>query len=248
MRHPQLARVSRGVTILSVMRIGVLGGGIMGTALAARLRAAGHEVTTGRAGRYDAAARQPVVFLAIAWPHVLGVVSRLRDALAGRTLIDCTNPEADDGGLTIGWDDSGSETIARLVPATRVVKAFNCLYAEHLRATHPPVSRRMTVLYCGDDALAKSTAAELIESCGFDALDAGALPIARFLEPMAMLTVALVRQQKWGPLGIAWHVQRGGRGACENCGQPATLVSRERHTLCGDCFLAESQSRLAQAL
>jgi predicted dinucleotide-binding enzyme len=231
------------------MRIGILGGGALGQALAYRCGMGGHDVTIGtRAnGSYEAAAQQQVVFLTIAWPHAVGVVRGLRDVLAGRLLIDCTNPESDDGGLLVGWNDSGAETIARALPGTQVVKAFNALYAEHLQSTHPPASKLMTVLHCGDDALAKGTTAELIQSLGFDALDAGALSIARFLEPLAMLTVALVRKQNWGPLGIAWSVLREGdnEAVCETCGNPASLVSREKHILCGACFFLESQSRLA---
>jgi predicted dinucleotide-binding enzyme len=230
------------------MRIGILGGGVLGQALEERLTIAGHEVFVGtRDTSYEHAAEQPVVFLTIAWPHALSVVRRLRDILAGRVLVDCTNPESEDGGLLIGWNDSGAETIARALPETQVVKAFNALYAEHLIETHPPASKLITVLHCGDDALAKGTTAELIESCGFDALDAGPLSVARYLEPMAMLTVALVRNEKWGPLGIAWSVLREGdhEAACESCGRPASLVSREKHVLCGACFFLESQSRLA---
>ncbi|MGZ4779594.1 MAG: NADPH-dependent F420 reductase [Thermoanaerobaculia bacterium] len=194
------------------MDVGILGSGVMGTALAKRLRAAGHRVVVGaRSGAtsYESAIRtSEIVFLAVGWPYGLDVVSGIR-SFGDRVLVDVTNPEDETGrGLTIGHDTSGAEEIARSARNARVVKAFNHFYVELL--TDPPVfsGGLPSVPYCGDDADAKLRVRDIITTCGLDAIDAGPLRIARYLEPFAMLTVQLVREQGWGPRGMAWRVMR----------------------------------------
>jgi predicted dinucleotide-binding enzyme len=88
------------------------------------------------------------------------------------------------------------------------VKAFNHVYAE-LLVEPAPLPSNPSVLFCGDDASAKQTVRTMIESCGLDAVDVGELSSARFLEPMAMLTVRMVRVLGNAPNAIAWKVLRG---------------------------------------
>jgi predicted dinucleotide-binding enzyme len=183
----------------------------MGTALANRLRTAGHRVVVGaRSGAtsYESAIRSSeMAFLAVLWPYGLDVVSSIR-SFANSVLVDVTNPEDDSGrGLTIGHDTSGAEEIARSAKDARVVKAFNHFYAE-LLTDSPAFADVPSVPYCGDDADAKLRVRDVITSCGLDAIDAGPLRVARYLEPFAMLTVQLVREQGWGPRGVAWRLMR----------------------------------------
>jgi predicted dinucleotide-binding enzyme len=194
------------------MRIAVLGVGVMGGALAARFRDAGHDVVVGAresAMSYaDAIRPSEVVFLAVGWPYGLSVVERA-GSFGGRTLVDVSNPEDASGrALVLGHDTSGAEEIARVAKDARVVKAFNHFYAELL--TDPPRfdGGAPSIPYCGDDADAKLRVRDIITSCGLDAVDAGPLRVARYLEPFAMLTVQLVREQGWGPRGVAWRLMR----------------------------------------
>lgn len=204
------------------MEVGVLGGGTMGTALANRLAAAGHDVLVGsrnvrkewpyshlRLGSYEAAATfGDLAILALPWPVGLEVLSRITFA-PGRILVDVSNPETLDGrGLALGFSTSGAEEIAGAAPQARVVKAFSHFYAELLQEDHAFDGGAPTVMYCGDDAQAKQCVSRMIVSCGLDAVDAGALAMARYLEPFAMLTVGLVRDQGWGPTGVAWRLMR----------------------------------------
>jgi hypothetical protein len=55
------------------------------------------------------------------------------------------------------------------------------------------------MFYCGDDAGAKKTAAQLASDVGFDPIDAGPLENARLLEPHAMLWVWLALKGGMGP-------------------------------------------------
>lgn len=201
----------------ALMNIGILGSGTMGSALARRL-GAHHEVVIGsRRGpaRYeDAARKSDMVFLAIPWPHGLEVIQELGNVLQGRILVDVSNPETEDGRqLVLGHTISGAETIARLIPNTHVIKAFSHFYAELLAGGNVRFDGGIpSVLFCGDDAPSKALLRELITRSGFDPVDAGPLHIARYLEPFAMLTVQLVREQGFGPTGMAWRVMRRTEG------------------------------------
>jgi len=194
----------------------------MGTALAGRFARAGHDVQVGSRSQdklwplssvprstYDAAlAHGELSFLALPWPIGLEVL-READVPPASIIVDVSNPETPDGrGLCLGLDTSGAEELARAAPAARVVKAFRHYYAELLRDDIAFDGGSPSVLYCGDDADAKAQVRRLIVSCNLDPVDAGDLSVARYLEPLAMLTVALVREQGWGPTGVAWRLMR----------------------------------------
>ncbi|MEO5657837.1 MAG: hypothetical protein ABIO65_06395, partial [Nitrospiria bacterium] len=78
---------------------------------------------------------------------------------------------------------SGAEEIAKLIPGALVVKAFNTVIAQVLRAaSHSFGSRMVTIFYCGDHELAKVVVADLITESGFEAVDAGPLRNSRYVE------------------------------------------------------------------
>ena len=110
----------------------------------------------------------------------------------------------------VGGGDSGGERLAKKLPNLRVLKALNHVYAE-LLLTAGVSTPAPTALFCGDDRSAKAALRVLLGSWGFDALDCGPLSSARFLEPVAMLMVELVRGQGWGPSDIALQMPRRGR-------------------------------------
>lgn len=148
----------------------------------------------------EAAAASEVVLLAVPWPQVADALSQA-GSLAGKVVIDCTNPLTPDrSGLAIGHTTSAAEELARMAPGAQVVKAFNTAFAEiYEEKSRLFGSRRLSMLYCGDDAEAKATVARLISEVGFDPVDAGPLTSARLLEPLAMLMVQLGYGMKMGP-------------------------------------------------
>ena len=64
---------------------------------------------------------------------------------------------------------------------------------------------RNTMFYCGDDARAKQTAAQLAADLDFDPVDAGPLTQARLLEPLALLWITLALKQGQG-INIAFKL------------------------------------------
>jgi predicted dinucleotide-binding enzyme len=146
----------------------------------------------------EAAQLGEVVVLAVPWPAVDDAL-QAAGSLAGKILIDCTNPLTSDlSGLELGHTTSAAEEIARRAPGARVVKAFNSIGAANMAN---PVfgSQRATMFFCGDDAAAKTIVARLVEEIGFEPVDAGALAIARLLEPLAMLWIHLAYARGMGP-------------------------------------------------
>lgn len=192
------------------MNITLIGTGNMGSALATQLTRAGHVVRiTARdlakaqalaaanpgavaAAPAEALAGSDVVIVATGYADAVPALRSL-GSLAGKVVIDITNPlTADFMGLTLGYDTSAAEEIARALPEAEVVKAFNTLFAQVL-ADEPQFADGQVApaFFAGDSERAKQTAKALIESLGFTPVDAGALKNARYLEPLAALNIYL---------------------------------------------------------
>jgi hypothetical protein len=123
------------------------------------------------------------------WPAVQPVLEKLD--FGGKPLLDCTNPlKPDLSALEVGTTSSGGELVAQWSRSSKVVKIFNSTGANNM--ADPKIhGHRVTMLYCGDDAGAKSIAAQLARDVGFEPVDAGPLSNSRQLEPLAMLWVWL---------------------------------------------------------
>src|SRR5437667_268625 len=70
------------------------------------------------------AGKADVIVLAVPWTGIAATVQALGN-LAGKVLVDATNPLTADLELALGFSDSAGETVARLASGARVVKAFN---------------------------------------------------------------------------------------------------------------------------
>ena len=180
--------------------VSILGTGTMGQAIASVVGRGGHTVQL--IGRGDAAAPLDgdVVVLAIPYGAVNAVLAERGDSLAGRIVVDITNPvnlETFDS-LTVPADSSATAEIAAALPSSRVLKAFNTTFAGTL-ASGTVGSLTTTVLIAGDDADAKSILAGIVTSGGLNAIDAGPLSRARELEGLGFLQISLAANEK-----IAW--------------------------------------------
>ncbi len=209
------------------MKIGIIGAGNMGAGLGKLWAKAGHQVVfsysrdenkllelaaaagvTAKAGTIQDAAAQDIILLAV-WLPALEEVIHATGSLDGKIVITCVSGlQPDFTGQTIGLatdlKTSVAETIQQFAPSARVVEAFNSTFAEIIASNsrqfgddHP------SVFYCGDDAEAKSVVADLIQECGYEAIDAGALIVARSLETLATAWVQFAVASKLFPnLGL----------------------------------------------
>jgi len=193
------------------MKIGILGSGKVATTLAAGFAAEGHDVAIGSrtsakladfgashpgiaVGDFSAtAAHGDVLVLAVKGTVAVTVLEGIgAPLLAGKTIIDATNPIADappvDGVIVYftGPNDSLMERLQAAFPATHFVKAFNSVGAAHM--VHPSFAGGPpTMFICGDNAAAKATVTLLLEELGWEVADYGGVASARAIEPLCVL-------------------------------------------------------------
>jgi predicted dinucleotide-binding enzyme len=146
-----------------------------------------------RTGTFGAAPAGDMIILAVPYSAVLDVVKQYGDALAGKVLVDITNPVAADYTSFVTPEDSfGAQEIAKVAPAdAQVVKAFNTLFS-HVLAAGPVEGHHLDVFLAGDDAQAKAHVSAFVESLGLRPMDVGLLPMARTLEHVSLLSLGLM--------------------------------------------------------
>jgi hypothetical protein len=209
------------------VRIAVIGCGRMGTALAEALSQRGIPATVaarrperagelaGRlpglraAGRLESAVDgATAVALAVPATAAGELCDRLGGAVAGRTVLDMTNPG-------IGWPPppvdpalpGTAERLARALPDAAVAKAFNAVPASLLPfPTFGDVP--VTVPIAADSATAFDTAAELAAALGFEPVSAGPLRNGVLLEQLAGLLQLLGTESGHGAR-VGFHLARG---------------------------------------
>ena len=177
------------------MKIGIIGAGFIGAATAAAFTQAGHQVmvsnTRGPRSLFtlvntigcksgtieEAAAFSDTVLVAIP----LYAYETLDAAnFAGKTVLDAGNyyPERDEAIPELDRrETTTSELLARHLPGANIVKAFNAIVASDIGRDGKPrgTPDRRALPIAGDDAAAKQTVVALLDTIGYDALDAGPL-------------------------------------------------------------------------
>jgi predicted dinucleotide-binding enzyme len=129
----------------------------------------------------------------VPYASAAAVVSEYGDALHGKVIVDITNPVTPDfTGFVTPEGSSGAQEIAKAAPAgAHVVKAFNTLFSNVLKVGSAE-GRPLDVFIASDDAQAKAHVSKFIESLGLHPMDAGPLPMARALENVGLLELALM--------------------------------------------------------
>ena len=203
--------------------ISVVGGtGPQGRGLAYRFAAAGNQVILGSrdAGRASEKAEEineklegsavsgaenagaidasEIVLLAVPWDGHNDLVASLAESLAGKIVISCVNPLGfdKDGPYGLVLQESAAQEAQRLVPTARVVGAFHHVAALSLWKSAEPLVHE-DVLVCGDDSEAKTVVMDLAVSVtGKIGIDAGALRLARQLEPLTAVLISMNKRYK----------------------------------------------------
>jgi predicted dinucleotide-binding enzyme len=188
--------------------ISIIGSGNMATAIGTRATKHGHtvEIMSRNAAKAQALADQighgttvgtygtkpvgDIVILAVLYAGAVEVVTHYGDALAGKLLVDITNPfNADATGLVTTPGNSVSEQIAAAAPdGAHVLKAFNTIFGAVLAEDKP-----MDVFFAGETAEARTRIATFLETLDMRPLDAGGLEMAHALEWAGILLVGAAR-------------------------------------------------------
>ncbi|WP_129990891.1 NADPH-dependent F420 reductase [Rahnella sp. CFA14(1/10)] len=191
--------------------ISIIGSGGMAAAIGGLAARAGHlvevmsrDVDKARAlagqigagattGTFGATPAGNIVILAVPYSAILGVLKQYGEKLAGKLLIDITNPIKTDFSSFLTPEDSfGAREIARAAPADAdIVKAFNTQFS-HVLAVGSVKGHRLDVFIAGDNAQAKAHVSAFIESLGLRPMDTGPLFMARTLEHACMLCLGLM--------------------------------------------------------
>ena len=180
--------------------VSILGTGNMGPAIASIVTKGGNTAELLGSNDTDKAVTGDIVILAVPYPAISTVLAERADQLAGKIVVDLTNPlnfETFDS-LTVPAESSAAAEIQAALPSSRVVKAFNTNFAATL-AEGTIGGQPTTVLIAGNDADAKSELSAIIAAAGLSAIDAGSLSRARELEAMGFLQITLAAGEK-----ISW--------------------------------------------
>jgi 8-hydroxy-5-deazaflavin:NADPH oxidoreductase len=188
------------------MRIGIIGAGNIGGTLARRLAALGHDVsiansrgpaslaafakeTGARAVSVEQAARSgDVVVISIPEKNIARLPANLFDGVSDDVVVVDTGnyyPQQRDGRIeAIENGSTESRWVAERI-GRPVVKAFNNIYANHLRDRGRPkgAKDRIALPVAGDDKRAKDIVIDLLDQLGFDGVDAGTLEESWKQEP-----------------------------------------------------------------
>lgn len=196
------------------MKIGIIGSGDVARALGNGLVEAGHEVMLGTRDVHkkelkswqkkssktkhlgsttEAAHFAEMAILAVAWHATEDVLAQVRPELAGKVVIDVTNPlvfrEDEAPELSVGHNMSGGEIVQASLPDSHIVKTLNII--NHAHMVKPKYRSGVpTMFLCGNNISAKMHTATLLEELGWeDIVDLGGIEKARLLEPLCLLWV-----------------------------------------------------------
>ena len=189
------------------MKIGFIGAGHIGKALAKKFVTAGYPVILSNsrgveslrplieelgdlasAGTSEEAANADLVVLAVMWDQTFGALEKIKKQLAGKIVIDATN-----NMNSSPLDKPTSIVISELIPDSTVVKSFNTLIAATLDADPAVNNGKRVIFFSGDHQPAKETVGKLITQLGFEGVDLGDLkqgsPITEFGKAVSALNL-----------------------------------------------------------
>jgi len=193
------------------MKIGIIGSGAVAQSLGAGFIKHGHDVMLGTrtaakladwskanplahvSGFVATAKYGEAIVLAVKGGAAAAALTEAGPAnLAGKIVIDATNPIADappDNGVLkffTTFDEALMEKLQKQVPAARFVKAFNSVGAGNM--VNPAFKGgKPTMFICGNDAVAKQTVTGILDQFGWETADMGVAAAARAIEPLCML-------------------------------------------------------------
>ena len=177
--------------------VSIMGKGNMGKAIASVVSRGGNEVE--QLDRTSTEVKGDIVVLAVPYPALDPIVAKLGDSLAGKVVVDITNPLDFNtfDSLVVPADSSAAAQLASKLPTSKVLKAFNTTFAATLASGKVgEAGNTTTVLIAGDDSEAKTALAKVVEAAGLKALDAGSLKRAHELEAIGFEQLVLASQER----------------------------------------------------
>jgi 8-hydroxy-5-deazaflavin:NADPH oxidoreductase len=193
--------------------IGIIGEGNVGTNLKEGLERAGYTVRTAghEPKKVEEVARESeVLILAVPQGEVRNALDEMNGEHKGKVLIDVTNVLDEDYNFAGSLEESQAERTQSWAEDAKVVKAFNTVFAPTM-STGQANGDQLSVFIAGNDEESRATVRSMAEAIGFDAVDAGALENARYLETLGFLNITLGYKLGMGN-GIGFRLIHNGSG------------------------------------
>jgi predicted dinucleotide-binding enzyme len=196
------------------MNITIIGAGNVGQKLGGLIANAGHTVIFGAQNPEGvnlsinasvqnlkkAINASEVVFFAIPFTAYEDLLPSLEADLSGKIVVDVSNPLNDDWSpLNLGNNNSAGEMVAKLLPSSKVVKAFNTIFADIM--TDAGLNRKgnkVTAFIAGNDEKAVDVIKAIASDIGTSPVIAGSIENARYFEAIAHLNIQLAVGQGGG--------------------------------------------------
>ena len=148
----------------------------------------------------DACWEADIIIAAVPFQAEREVAEKIREVANQKIVISLSNPlnETYNGLVTVPGT-SAAEELQKLLPHSKVVKAFNTTFAADFAA---PVidGKQVDAFIAGNDADALQTVSELVQTAGFNPIIAGDLSVSRTLEAMQLLLIQLGMKYNYN-----WH-------------------------------------------
>lgn len=141
-----------------------------------------------------------IIIPAVPFQSQVEVASKIKDVVTGKIVISISNPlnETYDG-LVTDPSTSAAEELAKLLPYSKIVKAFNTVFGADF-ITPQIDGKTFDTFIAGDDDEAVLSVTELVKDAGFNPLFAGKLSMSRTLENMMVLLIGLTMRNNYN-----WH-------------------------------------------
>ena len=139
----------------------------------------------------DASWEADIIILAVPYSAEKELVQRLKEVANQKIVISIANPMNDTfDGLVTPPDSSAAEELQKLLPNSKIVKAFNTTFAADF-ATPVIDGKQVDSFIAGDSDEAVETVTQLVKTVGFNPIVAGKLPVSGTLERMQLLLIQL---------------------------------------------------------
>ena len=145
----------------------------------------------------EAAKNADMIILAVPFGAAKEAIHEMHGAEKGKIIVDVSNPLDKNFKWAKGFSESAAEEIAKHAKDTKVVKAFNTIFAENMK-TGQVGNEKLTTFIAGDDEDAKAKVMDLARSINMEPIDVGALDKARYIEPAGLLLIELGYGKKLG--------------------------------------------------
>jgi len=146
-----------------------------------------------------------IIILALPYAAEKEMAAKIKDVTSQKVVISISNPLNESyNALVTAPDTSAAEELQQLLPNSKVVKAFNTVFAADF-ATTVIADKQVDSLIAGNDANALETVSQLVKTAGLNPIVAGELPVSRTLENMALLLIQLTMRHNYNWLA-GWKV------------------------------------------